>query len=134
MSTVHARRKAMRGTKRICQACDVRFYDLGRSSILCPMCGASYTPPAESAVQATARAAPFASKTGWHRQPLKRLLPAPPAAEALARDRFATAAADQEIEEPATVESETGSVLEQEDDTDVARLVDHADADENEPR
>jgi hypothetical protein len=109
MSTVHARRKAMRGTKRTCQACEVRFYDLGRSVIVCPMCGANYTPPAEPAVRATARAAPFAGKTGWHRQPLKRALPAPPVAEAMPSDRFAAAAADEEIEEAATVESEDGA-------------------------
>jgi Protein of unknown function (FYDLN_acid) len=31
MSTVHDRRKALRGTKRTCQACEARFYDLGRN-------------------------------------------------------------------------------------------------------
>ena len=37
MSTLSARRKAMRGTKRTCQACEVRFYDLARSPIVCPI-------------------------------------------------------------------------------------------------
>ncbi len=130
MSTVHARRKAMRGTKRTCQACEVRFYDLGRSAIVCPMCGASYTPPAEPAVQTTARASPHAGKTGWHRQPLKRALPVPPVAEAMPSDRFAAAAADEEIadeeiEEAAAVDSEDSGVLEvHDDDTDAAGLVD----------
>ena len=40
MSTVHDRRKALRGTKRTCQACEIRFYDLGRNPIVCPTCGA----------------------------------------------------------------------------------------------
>ena len=39
MSTLSARSKAMRGTKRTCQACEVRFYDLARSPIVCPSCG-----------------------------------------------------------------------------------------------
>ena len=32
--------RALRGTKRACQACDIRFYDLARERILCPACGA----------------------------------------------------------------------------------------------
>ena len=28
-----------RGTKRVCQSCPARFYDLGRSPIVCPSCG-----------------------------------------------------------------------------------------------
>lgn len=126
MSTVHARRKAMRGTKRTCQACEVRFYDLGRDLIVCPMCGAGYTPPAEPTV-AAARAAPFTNKTGWYRQPLKRLPPALTVAEAMPSDRLATAAADEEIEEAATVDAEDSGVLEEQDDTEVASLVEHAD-------
>lgn len=34
--------KAARGTKRTCQACETRFYDLNRSPITCPSCGAAY--------------------------------------------------------------------------------------------
>jgi hypothetical protein len=34
MSTMSARRKAMPGTKRTCQVCEVRFYDLARSPIV----------------------------------------------------------------------------------------------------
>ena len=69
MSTVDARRRALRGAKRTCAACEVRFYDLGRDRIVCPMCGADYALPAEPAV-APARAASFANRTGWHRQPV----------------------------------------------------------------
>jgi uncharacterized protein (TIGR02300 family) len=133
MSTVDARRRALRGTKRTCQACEVRFYDLGRDSIVCPMCGADYAPPAEPAV-ATARAAPFTNKTGWHRQPLKRLQPVLPVAEAMPSDRFATAATEEESEEAATVDAEDSGVLEEQDDTDAAGLVEHPNSDENELR
>ena len=36
--------KAARGTKRTCQngTCGSRFYDLGRSPIVCPICGSTY--------------------------------------------------------------------------------------------
>jgi uncharacterized protein (TIGR02300 family) len=135
MSTVHDRRKALRGTKRTCQACEIRFYDLGRNPIVCPMCGADYTPPAEPAVATRARAAPF-TKTGWHRQPLKRLLPVLPV-EAMPSSRFATAAADEQTEEaeaPTVDTDEDSGVLKQQDDTDVAGLVEHVNDDEKEPR
>ena len=134
MSTAHDRRKALRGTKRTCQACEARFYDLGRDPIICPRCGADYALPAEAAV-ATARAAPFTTKTGWRRQPLKRLAPALPAPEAMPSDRFATAAANEEVEEAATVAMDDNSgVPEEQDETDVADLVEHAHSEEDEPR
>lgn len=31
-----------RGTKRTCQSCSARFYDLARTPIVCPKCGADY--------------------------------------------------------------------------------------------
>ena len=36
--------KADLGTKRACLACGMRFYDLGRSPITCPGCGAEFDP------------------------------------------------------------------------------------------
>lgn len=54
MATKHAR-----GTKRTCQSCDERFYDLERSPIICPLCGAKYviasSPAALAALQAEQR-------------------------------------------------------------------------------
>jgi len=40
--------KPARGTKRVCQSCGARFYDLSRNPIVCPVCQAVYqvTPPA----------------------------------------------------------------------------------------
>ncbi len=32
------------GTKRICQSCAVKFYDFGRSPIVCPQCSAKFDP------------------------------------------------------------------------------------------
>ena len=39
--------KPARGIKRVCQSCGARFYDLGRTPIVCPSCQAVYqvTPP-----------------------------------------------------------------------------------------
>ena len=58
--------KQARGTKRTCQSCDERFYDLDRTPILCPYCGASYviasSPAALAALQAEERAAKKAPK------------------------------------------------------------------------
>jgi len=34
--------KADRGTKRQCQSCATKFYDLNRDPILCPSCGAEF--------------------------------------------------------------------------------------------
>jgi uncharacterized protein (TIGR02300 family) len=54
MATKHAR-----GTKRTCQNCDERFYDLERDPIVCPFCGTKYviasSPAALAALQAEHR-------------------------------------------------------------------------------
>ena len=34
------------GVKRVCQSCAIKFYDLGRSPIACPRCGAAFDPEA----------------------------------------------------------------------------------------
>jgi hypothetical protein len=34
-----------RGTKRACQSCSARYYDLGREAPACPKCGAAYVEP-----------------------------------------------------------------------------------------
>ena len=34
------------GTKRICQSCGAKFYDLQKSPILCPSCGTEFDPEA----------------------------------------------------------------------------------------
>lgn len=53
--------KQARGTKRTCQSCDERFYDLEKTPILCPHCGTKYviasSPAALAALQAEEKAA-----------------------------------------------------------------------------
>ena len=125
-ATASQANKAMRGTKRVCQACQVRFYDLAREEIVCPECGVLYTPIAVAPVESR-RGAAGSGKTGW-RQSFKR----PPV---LPEADLQTAAPSEDAE----VEVETGGeegvaadaapeddiVLEQEpDDGDVSGLVD----------
>jgi uncharacterized protein (TIGR02300 family) len=43
------------GTKRLCQNCGTKYYDLNRDPILCPKCGTAFT---ISAVALRAKAAP----------------------------------------------------------------------------
>ncbi|MBA2125574.1 TIGR02300 family protein [Hyphomicrobium methylovorum] len=51
--------KQARGTKRTCQSCDERFYDLDRTPITCPFCNSVYviasSPAALAALQAEQR-------------------------------------------------------------------------------
>jgi uncharacterized protein (TIGR02300 family) len=49
--------KAARGTKRTCQSCGARFYDLNRDPIICPICGAEYRLTGEAAQAHALRAA-----------------------------------------------------------------------------
>src|SRR5258708_35996375 len=86
-ATASQTNKAMRGTKRVCQACQVRFYDLAREEIVCPACGVLYTPVAVVPVEAR-RGAAGSGKTGW-RQSFKRpspVLPGPDPPAALASE------------------------------------------------
>jgi uncharacterized protein (TIGR02300 family) len=121
MTTVSERSKALRGTKRVCQACEVRFYDLARDPIICPSCGAEYTPaPAPVAPSAT----PYTAKTGWRRG-AKRELPVPTVPNDLSE---APEVEELEDEPAAAASPDQDTVLEPEaDDTDVSDLVDRDD-------
>ena len=118
--------KAMRGIKRVCQACQVRFYDLAREEIVCPACGVLYTPVVLAPVEAR-RGAAGSGKTGW-RQNFKRVNPVLPEADAQAAP-----AEEAEVEVEAVGDEapagdaapEDDIVLEHEpDDGDVSGLVD----------
>ncbi len=52
--------KPARGTKRVCASCGARFYDLGRSPIICPACQTVYqiSRPSRRNTAAAARAEP----------------------------------------------------------------------------
>jgi uncharacterized protein (TIGR02300 family) len=53
--------KPARGTKRVCPSCAARFYDLGRSPIVCPVCQSVYQVTAAPSRRAE-RAAPVEAK------------------------------------------------------------------------
>jgi uncharacterized protein (TIGR02300 family) len=57
--------KAARGTKRTCQNsdCGSRFYDLGRSPVVCPICDSKYVLGVTEAAAAAVGAAAGADKT-----------------------------------------------------------------------
>jgi uncharacterized protein (TIGR02300 family) len=115
----------MRGTKRVCQACAARFYDLSREPIVCPSCGAHYVPAAPLATEA--HTGPLTDKTGWRRKAFRRPDPEPDAAAH-------TAVNDNASEEaPSPVSDEDVVLDEQEpDEADVTAFVDHRDAEPNE--
>ena len=125
MTTASVDSKAMRGTKRMCQACEVRFYDLMREQIVCPACGATYTPVAQPAADAGRRGAAGSAKTGW-RQSFKRpspVLPEPDPQIVAPPEEVETAGAEEVPVADAAPEDDI--VLEQEpDDADVSGLVD----------
>jgi uncharacterized protein (TIGR02300 family) len=128
MTTVNASpqsSKALRGTKRVCGACQVRFYDLLREEIVCPACGVLYTPVIMPAVEAR-RGAAGSGKTGW-RQSFKRaspVLPEPDPQAAPPSEEVDVEASGDEVP-AADAAPEDDIVLEQEpDDADVSGLVD----------
>jgi uncharacterized protein (TIGR02300 family) len=127
MASATQSNKAARGTKRLCDACQVRFYDLLRDPIVCPSCGAQHTPMVQQAVE-VGRRAPAAGKTGW-RQNVKKPIPVlpDPDAEIPVRPEAADDALEVAAEDATEAVPDDDIVLEQDpDDGDVTGLVDHA--------
>jgi uncharacterized protein (TIGR02300 family) len=124
MSVTLQDKKAARGTKRVCQACAVRFYDLSREPIVCPSCGAHYERAAQSVPET--QAGPFTDKTGWRRKAFSRPAPEPDPAD--------TASNDNATEETPGPASDEDVVLDEQepDEADVTAFVDRRDADANE--
>jgi uncharacterized protein (TIGR02300 family) len=126
--------RALRGTKRVCQTCEVRFYDLSRDPIVCPACGAQYVVAAIAAVEPDARRGAFASKRGWRdRVEIKQPQPLPKEPETEVAPHRAEGATEEVEEESDAVADREGpeeddAVLEPElDEPDVSGLVDHVD-------
>lgn len=130
MMTMTQSNKAARGTKRVCQSCEVRFYDLMRAPIVCPACGAEYTPVAGPA--ATFGSKVPTGKTSWRqsRAEPRPLEPAPAERAAAGEEVDAEAvdgvAADEVAADDVadvSVEDDTVPVEQDGDDLDVDRLV-----------
>lgn len=135
MPTASETSKATRGTKRVCLACEVRFYDLARNPIVCPACGEQHTPEAKLVIE-PGRVASYSAKTDWRSKAFKRPSPTPVEAdpEGAAAPEEAVAAEDAS-EEAAGAGPEDDVVLEQEpDDADVSGLIDHDDVEEPKDR
>jgi uncharacterized protein (TIGR02300 family) len=120
--------KAARGTKRVCQSCDTRFYDLSRDPIVCPSCGAHFERAAQPVPEM--HSGPFTDKTGWRRKAFKRSDPEPDEADSAANNNVTEGASE---ETPGPVSDEDVVLDEQEqDEADVTAFVDHRDAEPNE--
>ncbi len=59
------------GTKRTCQKCEARFYDLKRTPIVCPKCGHSHD--AEDFIKT--RRSRSAPKTAPVKKPIEKIVP-----------------------------------------------------------
>lgn len=81
------------GMKRVCASCGARFYDLRRTPIVCPKCGAAFDPEQMTRLKRTRGAA----------EEQKKLVAAPEADETL------EAVGDEDMEEAA---EEDDAVLE----------------------
>ena len=125
MATASVDPKVLRGTKRVCQSCEVRFYDLMREQIVCPACGAAHTIVAQPAAQEGRRSGAGFAKAGWRQRP-RPVLPEPDPQRAVAAEEAEVTAEATADEVPvADAEPEDDSVLEPEaDDGDVSGLVD----------
>ncbi len=111
--------KQARGTKRTCQNCDERFYDLGHDPIICPFCNSKYviasSPAALAALQAEQRdlAAKKAKKAATAEE-ADGELPAVEGEEALV---------DVEADDSGTEDDETFLEEEEEEGGDVSNII-----------
>ncbi len=106
------------GSKRQCQNCGAKFFDLGRDPILCPKCGTVFQVTAASRAQARGAAADdeAAPEAAAELVPLE---------DADAADSKAVAAVEDDIEiEDDDSADETFMAEEEEEDDDVAGLID----------
>jgi uncharacterized protein (TIGR02300 family) len=121
--------KQTRGTKRTCQSdgCGARFYDLGRSPIVCPICGSLY-----ELASGPAAAAVAADKT-----PRRFKTPEDVPQKVVPTEEIPEAAEDEQValvdleEEETITPDEDDTVFEEEEDGDVSNIIDGPlDADE----
>lgn len=99
--------RALRGTKRTCHECDVRYYDLGRDPTVCPNCGAS--------LPQASFARPAAPASGYQRSQWGA--PKPALVIVAADDEVATVAIEDEPEEKGSDEGTAAADVLLEDET-----------------
>ncbi len=103
-----------RGTKRTCQneECGVRFYDLMRTPITCPICHSAFVPPPVREI--VLEAAPKKGRSVFHRPnaPAMSVSQAP-------EEKIEMSAADEgDVVETKIEPQESDAILELEDDAD----------------
>jgi hypothetical protein len=128
MRTYFETSKAVRGTKRVCPACEVRFYDLAREVIVCPSCGALYTPPSPPVAEPDAGTPPITGKSRWRGRSVWRPGPVSGTDSLPSTSPEVAASAEQgeETESAPEVDTEDEVVVDQDsDDADVSGLFDH---------
>jgi uncharacterized protein (TIGR02300 family) len=110
--------KQDRGTKRTCQNsdCGARFYDLNRSPIVCPICGANYV--IASSPTAVAAAAP--EEKAPRKVKKEEVVEAPVVAEEAEAEE---ALAGVEAEEPVAEEEDETFLEEEEEGGDVSNII-----------
>lgn len=114
------------GQKRTCQSCGCRFYDLTRTPIVCPKCGANVEPDM-----------PFKVRRGSAAAAVEKVVPVAavaPVVPDLDADDLVAADEDEEAvdgEEEAADDDESGLIEDAsdlgEDDDDMAEVMEHMD-------
>jgi uncharacterized protein (TIGR02300 family) len=109
------------GIKRTCQSCDAKFYDLQRSPIVCPKCGAIFDPEASLK---TRRSRPAEKVVALKPEPAKK---GKPAAAVVAEDDTDEIEEAEGEEEEELIEdaSELG-----EDDEDMAEVIENVEGED----
>ena len=109
------------GTKRTCQSCGARFYDMRRAPIVCPKCNAVYDP--EAVLKTRRGRAPVAEKPAPTKPPPKAEPVIDQEIEAEVGEAVAVEPGGEEEEEDVIEDaSELG-----EDDNDVAEVIEKVD-------
>ena len=116
--------KQTRGTKRTCQSdeCGARFYDLGRSPIVCPICGSLYE----------LASGPVAAAVAADKAPRRFKAPEDLPHNVVPTEEIPEAAEDEQVvpvdleEEETITPDEDDTVFEEEDeqDGDVSNIID----------
>lgn len=127
-----------RGLKRTCQDndCGVRFYDLNKTTITCPVCGAGFTAPPlpvprDVASKSASQSRPFAQSYGRLGRSAA-VLPGPNAATSDAEeiaDDVADEVADISIEVDDTIADKADAILELDDEVEDAAPIVETDND-----
>ena len=91
------------GTKRVCQACGNKFYDLLRSPIVCPSCGVEFDP--EALLRSRRSARPAVVKE----EPKKKAAPPPKEADDKIEEAFDADLEDEELDEEASADEDSDS-------------------------